>query len=146
MKLFFIAAFAFVAMGMAGCKNQSSSQSNTDSLAVSGDSSRAPVLSFETTSYDFGKIKEGEKVSYDFKFANNGKSPLIISNASASCGCTVPEKPDAPIGPGESGVIKVVFNSSGKQGMQNKTVTITSNAQPSTSELVLIGEVESLTK
>jgi hypothetical protein len=102
----------------------------------------AAVISFEHGMYNFGKIAQGEKVHYDFKFKNTGKSPLIITNATASCGCTVPETPKEPIKPGESGVIKVVFNSAGKTGMQDKVVTITSNGNPSTSEVHLIGEVK----
>ena len=61
--------------------------------------------------YNFGTISEGEKVEYNFRFKNTGKKPLIITNASASCGCTVPEKPEKPVMPGETSFIKVVFNS-----------------------------------
>ena len=69
------------------------------------------------------------------------KNPLIISNASASCGCTVPEKPEAPIKTGEIGVIKVKFDSNGRAGSAYKTVTVLSNAQPGFPELALKGEV-----
>jgi len=102
----------------------------------------AAVLSFENGMYNFGKIVQGEKVTYAFKFKNTGKSPLIITNATASCGCTVPEPPKEPIKPGQSSEIKVVFNSAGKMGMQDKVVTVTSNGNPSTSEIHLIGEVK----
>lgn len=102
----------------------------------------AAVLSFENGMYNFGKIAQGEKVHYEFKFKNTGKSPLIITNATATCGCTVPEIPKEPVKPGANGVIKVVFNSAGKMGMQDKVVTVTSNGNPSTSEVHLIGEVK----
>ena len=102
----------------------------------------APVISFEQGMYNFGSIVQGEKVQYDFKFKNTGKSPLIINDATATCGCTVPEKPTAPVKPGETGVIRVVFNSTGKMGMQDKVVTITSNGNPATTEVHLIGEVK----
>jgi hypothetical protein len=102
----------------------------------------APVIKFEKDSYNFGKIKQGDKVSYNFKFTNTGKTPLIISNAVASCGCTTPEWPKEPVKPGDSGVIKVTFNSAGKQGLQDKLITITSNTVPSTTLAHLIGEVE----
>lgn len=143
MRTFFITILAGAALSMTACKNQGSSNAGSDSTQTSAqaDALRAAVMSFETTSYDFGKIKEGEKVSYSFKFKNTGKSPLIVSDATASCGCTVPEKPDHPVAPGEDGEIKVVFNSTGKQGLQNKAVTITSNAQPATVQLYLTGEV-----
>lgn len=91
--------------------------------------------------HNFGTIKEGEKVEYNFKFKNSGKKPLVITNASASCGCTVPEKPEKPIMPGEIGSIKVVFNSKGKSGHQSKSIIVSSNAQPAFPDLVLSGEV-----
>jgi Protein of unknown function (DUF1573) len=91
--------------------------------------------------YKFGSIKEGDKVTHSFTFKNTGKNPLIITEAHASCGCTVPEKPEKPIAPGETGVIKVVFNSSGKSGHQEKSITVNSNAKPHFTDLKLIGEV-----
>jgi hypothetical protein len=91
--------------------------------------------------YNFGKVTEGEKVSYNFRFKNSGKKPLIITNTVASCGCTVPEKPEKPILPGETAFIKVVFNSKGKVGNNHKTITVTSNAYPAFPLLLLQGEV-----
>jgi hypothetical protein len=91
--------------------------------------------------YNFGNIKEGDKVTHSFTFKNTGKNPLIITEAHASCGCTVPEKPEKPIAPGETGVMKVVFNSSGKSGHQEKNITVNSNAKPHFTDLKLIGEV-----
>lgn len=104
------------------------------------DSAAAPRISFEKTTYDFGTITTGDKVTYDFKFKNTGKSPLVIANADASCGCTVPEFPKKPIQPGEGGIIKVVYDSKGQTGKQHKDITITSNAIPSVSEVHLTGE------
>lgn len=146
---------ASVLLMMASCNTDNASRNDSakvDSLAglQSGlsdskpvDSAAAPRIEFEKETYDFGSITSGEKVTYDFRFKNTGKSPLIISNAQASCGCTVPEYPSKPVKPGEEGVIKVVFDSSGKTGMQNKVVTITSNAIPSESELHLMGNLTS---
>jgi hypothetical protein len=91
--------------------------------------------------YNFGTVTEGEKVTYNFRFKNTGKKPLIITNTTASCGCTVPEKPEKPILPGETAFIKVVFNSKGKAGMNNKTISVTSNARPEFPQLLLNGEV-----
>ncbi len=149
MKIVFIAILAGIAVSITSCKNKGTTNGSapqTEAAGNSADASRLPVIDFEEDTYDFGKIKEGEKVSYDFKFTNTGKSPLIISNASTSCGCTVPDYPHQPIAPGESGVIKVVFNSSGKNGQQHKAVTLTTNASPSTTEIFLVGEVQSATK
>ena len=91
--------------------------------------------------YNFGKVAEGEVVEFSYRFKNSGSTPLIVSNVSASCGCTVPEKPEAPVMPGETGFIKVKFNSDGRPGATHKTVTVLSNATPSFPELLLTGEV-----
>ena len=99
-------------------------------------------IEFTETEYDFGTIKDGEIVTHTFRFRNTGDVPLVIQNASASCGCTVPEKPEAPIAPGQTGEIKVRFDSSNKLGSTNKTVTVTANTDPAISFLMLKGVVE----
>ena len=91
--------------------------------------------------YDFGNVVQGDKVEYSYRFKNTGNKPLIVSNATASCGCTVPEKPEQPIKPGEIGFIKVVFNSAGRMGEAHKEVTVTSNAYPAFPRLQLKGKV-----
>ena len=91
--------------------------------------------------YDFGKVAEGEIVEYSYRFKNTGNKPLVVTNVSASCGCTVPEKPEEPIKPGEIGFIKVKFNSENRPGQVHKTVTVSSNANPPFQELLLKGEV-----
>jgi hypothetical protein len=93
------------------------------------------------TAYDFGKVTEGEIVTYNYRFVNTGKKPLVVTNASASCGCTIPEKPEHPIERGDTGFIKVKFNSEHRVGMAHKTVTVSSNAEPAFPELLLRGEV-----
>ena len=93
------------------------------------------------TIYNFGKIKEGEIVEYNYRFKNTGNKPLIIEEAQASCGCTIPEKPDHPIKPGETGFIKVKFNSDHRPGEAYKSITITSNANPEFPTLYLKGTV-----
>ena len=97
---------------------------------------------FTESVWDFGNIKSGEVVDHIFKFKNVGTEPLIISNAKGSCGCTAPAWPKEPIAPGESGEIKVVFNSRGKSNKQNKTVTITANTTPNQTRLRVTGNVE----
>jgi len=86
-----------------------------------------PTMDFKDTVYNFGVVKEGETVEHDFTFTNNGKSPLIITGAAGSCGCTVPDYPHDPIDPGKTMDIKVTFNSTGKFGHQEKSVTIRTN-------------------
>jgi hypothetical protein len=81
-------------------------------------------MTFAEEKHDFGKITQGEKVSYSFTFKNTGNSDLIVSNASASCGCTIPNYPKVPVKPGEESKIDVVFNSDGKSGLVEKTVTL----------------------
>ena len=98
------------------------------------------VLVIDTT-HDFGKVTDGDMVEFKFRFKNTGTKPLIVTNASASCGCTVPEKPELPILPGDTSFIKVVFNSKGRAGTAHKTVHIISNARPDFPELLLSGEV-----
>ena len=93
------------------------------------------------TTYDFKKVKEGEIVEYNYRFKNTGDKPLFIDDAHASCGCTVPEKPDHPIAPGEMGFIKVKFNSDKRPGEAHKTITVTSNANPEFPVLNLKGTV-----
>lgn len=100
-----------------------------------------PVFEFPEEEYDFGTINEGEEVETIFKFKNVGEAPLIISSAKASCGCTVPKWPKEPVGVGEEGEILVRFNSQGKPGVQNKTITITANTYPSTSRLKIKANV-----
>ncbi len=106
------------------------------------DNKNAPELKLEVEEYNFGTIKQGEKVTFDFKFVNAGKEPLIITAANGTCGCTVPSFPKEPIAKNGKGVIHVEFNSTGKMGMQDKTVTLTSNSKGGQKILHLKGNVE----
>jgi len=111
---------------------------------ASGDkksTAKLPVFSFKTETHEFGTIAEGEKVSYSFQFSNVGNADLIITGASGSCGCTVPEYSKEPVSPGKTGVINVIFDSSGKEGHQNKTVTIVANTIPNSKVITITGEV-----
>ena len=99
------------------------------------------TVAITDTIYDFGNVKEGELVTHQYQFKNTGKKPLIITNAIASCGCTVPEKPEHPIAPGEIGFIKVKFDSERRPGAAHKTITVFSNAQPEFPVLQLKGTV-----
>jgi len=89
-----------------------------------------PVIQFEKVEHDFGTIREGQKVSYTYKFTNNGQAPLIIQNAQPSCGCTAPDWSKEPIPVGGTGFVKAEFDSNGKPGIQNKTITVTANTWP----------------
>lgn len=100
-----------------------------------------PAFQFTESQHDFGTIKDGDVVEHTFKFTNNGEIPLIISDAKATCGCTVPEWPKEPVPVGETGEIKVRFNSKNKPGIQNKTVTLTANTWPATTRLSIKANV-----
>ena len=100
-----------------------------------------PSIQFAEKLHDFGTIKDGDVVEHVFSFTNNGEAPLIISDAKATCGCTVPEWPKTPIAVGETGQIKVRFNSKNKPGVQNKTVTLTANTWPTTQRVQIKANV-----
>jgi predicted small secreted protein len=123
---------------LTGCNQGSGAAKATDSATTAAN---APIMKFQYDNHDFGKIQEGDKVNYKFSFTNTGKSPLIISSAVASCGCTTPEWPKGPIKPGDGGLINVTFNSTGKKGLQDKMITITANTNPPQNVVHLIGEV-----
>lgn len=101
----------------------------------------ATEITFEKNMYDFGTINEGDLVNYKFKFKNTGKMPLLITNASASCGCTVPNWPKEPLAPGQGGEIDVTFDSQGKPNHAEKTVTVVANTIPANTVLLIKGEV-----
>lgn len=96
-----------------------------------------PEISFEKDVHDFGKMKQYGDASCEFVFKNTGNAPLIISNSRGSCGCTVPDWPREPIAPGATGVIKVKYDSK-RVGPINKSVTITSNAVNSPTQVIRI--------
>jgi len=102
---------------------------------------RKPVMEFKDTLYNFGGIHEGEVVEHEFTFTNTGKTPLIINSAAGSCGCTVPSYPHDPIAPGASGVLKVTFNSAGKSGHQEKSVSIQTNTVRNVHMLYIQAEI-----
>ena len=99
-------------------------------------------IKFDEMSYDWGKLKEGDKMTHIFKFKNVGNEDLIISDARGSCGCTVPEWPKEPIKAGKTGEIKVIFDSAHKNGPQSKTVTLTANTDPANVVLMIKGIVD----
>ncbi|SDK62163.1 Protein of unknown function [Catalinimonas alkaloidigena] len=121
--------------------NELVTNSNTADASSAGATAVA-AITFEESSYNFGKVVAGEKVRHIYKFENTGAAPLLIQSATASCGCTVPTPPKDPIPPGGTGEITVEFNSTGRAGEQvNKTITVLANTEPNTTKLSLTGEV-----
>ena len=102
-----------------------------------------PEMKFVKLEHDFGQVVMGEVVTYAFKFRNTGKGDLVIANISASCGCTASNFPKQPIKPGEENFIEVSFNSEGRLGFQNKTLTVAANTQPGTIVLTIKAKVVS---
>jgi hypothetical protein len=103
---------------------------NNNAVPGGSNSEDMPDIKFDEEDHDFGRIKQGETLTYSYKFTNTGKSDLIINNCTASCGCTVPNWPREPIRPGESGYIDIRFDSSGKQNEVTKEVHVSTNAAP----------------
>ena len=100
-----------------------------------------PVITFDSDVHDFGRLSAGESISYSFHFRNTGKADLIISGASATCGCTVADYPKGRIAPGGEGYVTVTFKSAGKSGQQFQEVTVVTNAQPSRVKLKILAQV-----
>ena len=99
-------------------------------------------MQFKETVHDFGNIAEANgDVTCQFVFKNTGKAPLIITRASASCGCTKPEYPEAPIAPGKTGEIKVTYHAKGRPGNFQKNVYVYTNADPEKYTLLIKGMV-----
>ncbi|MFC2100436.1 DUF1573 domain-containing protein [Bacteroidota bacterium] len=114
---------------------------NPNSASGNGDFGNLPVFQFDKEEHDFGKIVQGVKVSYSFRFKNTGNSDLLITKAKASCGCTNLIYPKKPIPSGKEGTIKVTFDSSGRKGFQNKVITLIANTQPNTKVLKIQAQV-----
>ena len=101
----------------------------------------AAKIIFKEESYNFTEVPEGPQVTHEFKFTNTGKEPLILTNVRASCGCTTPSWPKEPILPGKDGAILVTYNTQGRPGAFNKSITITSNADTPDKIIYIKGEV-----
>lgn len=111
-------------------KSRESQKLETNTIETNGNTNTEPVISFINKIWDFGTIIDGELVEHTFRFTNTGTKDLVISSASASCGCTIPKWSKEPIAPGEKGEIKVLFNSNGKKDMVTKDITILANTNP----------------
>ena len=147
-KIFLSVCIIASAVYFTGCKPKDPNEKVSPDLVTNPatadgkpDMTQLPVFEFETDNHEFGEVKQGAVVSYSFKFKNIGKSPLIITSATASCGCTVPEYSKDPVAPGDEGHIKVTFNSDGKHGMVSKNVTLLANTIPNTRVLTISAEI-----
>ncbi|WP_046244447.1 DUF1573 domain-containing protein [Hymenobacter terrenus] len=101
----------------------------------------APIMTFTESEFDFGDIQPDTKVKHIFTFTNTGKSPLLIADATASCGCTTPSWTKEPVAPGAKGTMEVQFDSRGKVGIINKQVSVRANTQPNITTILIKGNV-----
>lgn len=130
MKALLFTFFAAM-LAVTACNNQGTKSEKGHALDTATAGGHYPVITFEKQVHDFGNVTEGEVVEYSFKFTNTGEKDLLINSAEASCGCTVPEWPKEPIKPGESGYMKVKFDSKGRpEGHTEKELYIQANTNP----------------
>lgn len=143
-KLIFLMAFGL--FGLISCNDNVASKIKEENLTKAKErdykmDTEVPTMTFDARDFDFGVINEGDVVETEFKFTNTGKTDLLITKAFASCGCTIPEYPREPVKPGESGIIKVKFNSRGKQNKQSKTITLNTNTRTGNELLNITAQV-----
>lgn len=147
MKRFIISLLVIVVLSSCGDNNGKLSTdlvNNPSSADASNISNTTPKIEFQKTEHDFGKILQGEQVSYTFKFKNVGNAPLIITNIEKTCGCTSPDFSNKPIKPGEEGKITITYDSKGHKGFQNKRLIVKANTNPSETILRIKAQVENI--
>lgn len=118
-------------------------QINEQAQAAFTDTANFTTVQWVDSLQDFGTVKEGEKVNLTFRFRNTGDKPLLVQNAVAGCGCTVPDYTREPVMPGKDGFIKAEFNSSNQPPMVHKSVTVTMNTRGTQMHTVsFMGEIK----
>ncbi len=132
-----LAAVLFIS----SCEDKKSGDKMVEGMGTDKKPLALAKIEFETQEHDFGKIDQGQVVEYVFKFKNVGDNPLVVSEARASCGCTIPEWTRTPIQPGEEGKIDVKYDSKGRKGLIHKTVTVYANTEPKETILNIQAEV-----
>lgn len=139
----YVLVIGIISAGTISCNNKAKKEEllstdvveNPNTAGENGEYKRAPFIKFDKTTHEFGRVIEGEIVTYGFKFENTGGSDLLITKVSTSCGCTASEYPKEPVKPGEKGVIRLTLNTSKRKGYQNKTATVLANTIPNTTTL-----------
>jgi len=137
--------FSFVAVSCGGgdSKDELPAEMVTNpGVDGKGTQSKTAKINFVKDEHDFGVIRDGEKVFWNFRFTNEGNAPLVINRVKADCGCTVPEHPRTPIDPGQEERIKVTFDSKGRLGRQVKRITVISNSERPSHVLTISALVE----
>lgn len=142
-KIFTIAMLALLAVGCGNRQKEADVDLIRNPMSAEGydASEKMPKIDFDENQHDFGRLSAGESISYSFHFRNTGDADLVISSASATCGCTVADYPKGRIVPGGEGYVTVTFKSAGKSGHQFQEVTVVTNAQPATHKLRIVAQV-----
>lgn len=127
------------------CQNDGNKQLSGDLVtnpkSAETPSNKKPAIKFDKNEFDFGRILQGEVVSYTFHFTNTGDAPLLITGVEKSCGCTASDYPKEPIAPGQGGDIKITYDSKGHQGIQTKVLIVKANTLPSQTPIRIKAEV-----
>ena len=131
-------AIAVSGLLTASCGRSTSGAGNS----TPSDTTGTAFIKFNEIEHDFGKVKEGERIGCFFTYENTGDADLVVASASASCGCTVPKYNRKPVPPGGTGELEVVFDTSGREGLQTKTIVVQSNAENNLVILRIIAQVE----
>jgi hypothetical protein len=137
MKIHLHIIFVVLVAFLFSCSGRKGQGSET---GTSSDTGKA-VIAFREYEHLFGQVTEGEKAGCIFTFENRGTSDLVILSATTTCGCTVPEYDRKPVSPGETGKMEVVFDTSGRNGIQSKIITVRSNASVPVVMLKITAEV-----
>ncbi len=145
-KAFIIILLIFLIFGCSNEQDNDNISANIVNNPITADNDNTdmgdlPTFEFKEIEHDFGVIIQGEKVSYTYKFKNVGGSDLILSSVRATCGCTIPKYDREPIATGKEGKIEVIFDSSGRNGKQHKTIMVLANTQPNKIELSFTAEI-----
>lgn len=140
--LIILAVFSLLTVGMYGQANEKATDETEKPVPTSV---QGPIMTLESLTVDYGDIKQGSEPLRTVAFTNTGTEPLVISNAKGSCGCTVPSWPREPIGPGESAVIEIRYDTKRLGGI-NKTVKLTTNDETGTYVLRVKGNITAKTE
>ncbi|RYY41187.1 MAG: DUF1573 domain-containing protein [Chitinophagaceae bacterium] len=122
----------FIAALLASCSGSDSKPGTSAAAGRAIDSTSFTSVEWIDSALNLGKVMEGAQVEVIWRFRNTGNKPLVIEKAQAGCGCTVAEKPEAPVAPGAEGRIRATFNSEGRPGTQHKNVMVQANTKPNT--------------
>jgi hypothetical protein len=136
-KIVVFAAFLIGVSGAAMAQEAAKTAPAQEQAAVTG-----AIITFEESKFDFGPIRQGDKVEHTFSFKNTGTQALIVTNVYTTCGCTVSEWTKTPVLPGKTGIVKARFDSKDKMGKQNKVLTIESNAMQGNATVSILTDIK----